>query len=98
MTKKGLGATAIADAQGRVLGIFTDGDLRRLLEQGLDLRGLTARQVMHPNPRLVHADALAVDAADVMEQYRITSVLVVDAERVLIGALNSNDLMRAKVI
>ena len=98
MTKKGLGATAIADAQGRVLGIFTDGDLRRLLEQGLDLRGLTARQVMHPNPRLVRADALAVDAADVMEQYRITSVLVVDAERVLIGALNSNDLMRAKVI
>jgi arabinose-5-phosphate isomerase len=98
MTKKGLGATAIADAQGRVLGIFTDGDLRRLLEQGLDLRGLTARQVMHPNPRLVRADALAVDAADLMEQYRITSVLVVDAERVLIGALNSNDLMRAKVI
>jgi arabinose-5-phosphate isomerase len=98
MTKKGLGATAIADAQGRVLGIFTDGDLRRLLEQGLDLRGLTARQVMHPNPRLVRADALAVDAADVMEQYRITSVLVIDADRVLIGALNSNDLMRAKVI
>ncbi|TMG99840.1 MAG: KpsF/GutQ family sugar-phosphate isomerase [Betaproteobacteria bacterium] len=98
MTKKGLGATAIADAQGRALGIFTDGDLRRLLEQGLDLRGLTARQVMHPNPRLVRADALAVDAADLMEQYRITSVLVVDAERVLIGALNSNDLMRAKVI
>ena len=98
MTKKGLGATAIADAQDRVLGIFTDGDLRRLLEQGLDLRGLTARQVMHPNPRLVRADALAVDAADLMEQYRITSVLVVDAERVLIGALNSNDLMRAKVI
>ncbi|CAG1016282.1 arabinose-5-phosphate isomerase [Burkholderiaceae bacterium] len=98
MTKKGLGATAIADAQGHVLGIFTDGDLRRLLEQGMDLRGLTARDVMHPNPRLVRDDALAVDAADVMEQYRITSVLVIDENRQLVGALNSNDLMRAKVI
>src|SRR5437773_84273 len=98
MTKKGLGATAIADERGRVLGIFTDGDLRRLLEQGMDLRGLTAQQVMHPNPRLVREDALAVDAADAMEQYRITSVLVIDAAQLLIGALNSNDLMRAKVI
>jgi arabinose-5-phosphate isomerase len=98
MTKKGLGATAIADASGHVLGIFTDGDLRRLLEQGMDLRGLTARDVMHPNPRLVREDALAVDAADVMEQFRITSVLVIDAHGLLVGALNSNDLMRAKVI
>ncbi|WP_280153428.1 KpsF/GutQ family sugar-phosphate isomerase [Piscinibacter sp. XHJ-5] len=98
MTKKGLGATAIADPQGHVLGIFTDGDLRRLLEQGMDLRGLTARDVMHPNPRLVREDALAVDAADVMEQFRITSVLVLDCDGLLVGALNSNDLMRAKVI
>jgi len=98
MTKKGLGATAIADAEGHVLGIFTDGDLRRLLEQGMDLRGLTARDVMHPNPRLVREDALAVDAADMMEQFRITSVLVLDGEGLLTGALNSNDLMRAKVI
>jgi arabinose-5-phosphate isomerase len=98
MTKKGLGATAIADAQGRVLGIFTDGDLRRLLEQGMDLRQLSARDVMHPNPRLVREEALAVDAADLMEQYRITSVLVIDADGRLVGALNSNDLMRAKVI
>ena len=81
-----------------MLGIFTDGDLRRLLEQGMDLRSLTARDVMHPNPRLVREDALAVDAADMMEQFRITSVLVVDASGVLIGALNSNDLMRAQVI
>ncbi|HEV7915308.1 MAG TPA: KpsF/GutQ family sugar-phosphate isomerase [Albitalea sp.] len=98
MTKKGLGATAIADASGHVLGIFTDGDLRRLLEQGMDLRGLSARDAMHPNPRLVRDDALAVDAADLMEQYRITSVLVLDADGLLAGALNSNDLMRAKVI
>jgi arabinose-5-phosphate isomerase len=98
MTRKGLGATAITDAQGRVLGIFTDGDLRRLIEQGMDLRGSSARDVMHPNPRLVRENKLAVDAADMMEQYRITSVLVVDDEGLLVGALNSNDLMRAKVI
>ena len=98
MTRKGLGATAIADAEGRVLGIFTDGDLRRLVERGEDLRGLSAREVMHPRPKLVREDALAVDAADMMEAHRITSVLVVDANGRLVGALNSNDLMRAKVI
>ena len=98
MTRKGLGATAVADPAGQVLGIFTDGDLRRLIEQGRDVRALVARQAMHPGPRLVRDDALAVDAADLMEQHRITSVLVVDAQGVLVGALNSNDLMRAKVI
>ena len=98
MTSKGLGATAVSDAQGKVLGIFTDGDLRRLIERGADLRALRALDVMHPSPKLVRADALAVDAAEVMEQHRITSVLVIDAQGLLVGALNSNDLMRAKVI
>jgi arabinose-5-phosphate isomerase len=98
MTGKGLGFTAIAENDGRVLGIFTDGDLRRLIERGVDLRALRAADVMHSGPRLVRADALAVDAAQVMEQHRITSVLVVDADGALCGALNSNDLMRAKVI
>ena len=98
MTGKGLGFTAVADDAGRVLGIFTDGDLRRLIERGADLRELVAADVMHPGPKLVSADALAVDAADVMEQHRITSVLVIDAAGLLAGALNSNDLMRAKVI
>jgi arabinose-5-phosphate isomerase len=98
MTRKGLGATAVADAERRVLGIFTDGDLRRLVEKGEDLRALTAREVMHARPKLVREDALAVEAADMMEAHRITSVLVVDAAGRLVGALNSNDLMRAKVI
>ncbi len=98
MTGKGLGFTAVADREGHVQGIFTDGDLRRLIERGADLRALRAADVMHPGPRLVSADALAVDAADVMEQHRITSVLVIDAAGLLVGALNSNDLMRAKVI
>jgi arabinose-5-phosphate isomerase len=98
MTGKGLGFTAVADGEGRPIGIFTDGDLRRLIERGADLRALKAEDVMHRSPRLVRADALAVDAAGVMETQRITSVLVVDDAGRLVGALNSNDLMRAKVI
>jgi arabinose-5-phosphate isomerase len=98
MTGKGLGFTAIVDDGQRVQGIFTDGDLRRLIERGVELRALSARDVMHPSPKRIRADALAVEAADLMEQHRITSVLVVDDTGALIGALNSNDLMRAKVI
>jgi arabinose-5-phosphate isomerase len=98
MSAKGLGATAIVDAQDRVLGIFTDGDLRRLVEKGVDLRSGTAQQFMHAKPATIAVDALAVEAAELMELRRITSVLVVDAEGKLCGALNSNDLMRAKVI
>ena len=98
MSSKGLGATAIVDDEGQVLGIFTDGDLRRLVEKGMDLRDTTAQQVMHPKPSTVARDALAVEAAEMMELRCITSVLVVDAAGHLCGALNSNDLMRAKVI
>ncbi|MDO8277572.1 MAG: KpsF/GutQ family sugar-phosphate isomerase [Burkholderiaceae bacterium] len=98
MSAKGLGASAVVDGQDLVLGIFTDGDLRRLIEKGGDLRALTAREVMHPQPRTLRDDALAVDAVELMERHHITSVLVVDAQGRLCGALNSNDLMRAKVI
>ncbi len=98
MSAKGLGATAVVDAEGQVLGIFTDGDLRRLVERGQDLRTLSAADVMHPQPCTIAQDALAVEAAKLMELRRITSVLVLDAQGRLCGALNSNDLMRAKVI
>ena len=98
MSHKGLGASAIVDTTQQVLGIFTDGDLRRLIEQGRDLRHLTAQDVMHPGPRTLQQNALAVEAAELMESHRITSVLVVDKTGRLCGALNSNDLMRAKVI
>jgi len=98
MSSKGLGASAIVDASGRPVGVFTDGDLRRLIETGTDLRALTAEQVMRPQPKTVRADALAAQAVELMEHHRITSVLVVDAHGLLCGALNSNDLMRAKVI
>jgi arabinose-5-phosphate isomerase len=98
MSHKGLGASAIVDAQHHIVGVFTDGDLRRLIEKGADLRQLTAQDVMHHNPRTVKTEDLAVTAAELMESYRVTSVLVVDSNARLCGALNSNDLMRAKVI
>jgi arabinose-5-phosphate isomerase len=98
MSSKGLGATAVVDADGRAIGIFTDGDLRRQVETGGDLRGLTAADVMHPGPRTLRSEALAVEAAELMEEHRITSVLIVDPAGLLIGALSINDLMRAKVI
>jgi arabinose-5-phosphate isomerase len=98
MSGKGLGATSVVDEDDQVLGIFTDGDLRRQIERGRDLRALKAQDVMTRHPRTVRDDALAVEAADLMEDARITSVLVVDAQGRLVGALNSNDLMRAKVI
>jgi arabinose-5-phosphate isomerase len=98
MSQKGLGASAIVDEHHNILGIFTDGDLRRLIEKGVDLRALHAKEVMHANPRTVLHDALAVEAAELMEQFQITSVLVVNESGALCGALNSNDLMRAKVI
>lgn len=101
MSNKGLGFAVVADGHGRALGIFTDGDLRRLIEaghQGRELLALSAADVMRPNPRQVRDDALAVEAADLMEAHRITSVLVVDADARIVGALNTNDLMQAKVI
>ncbi len=98
MSRGGLGFTAVTGDDGRVQGIFTDGDLRRLIERGADLLSLRAADVMHRSPQRIRPDALAVEAATLMEQHRITSVLVVDADDRLIGALNSNDLMRAKVI
>ena len=98
MSQKGLGASAIVDEHLKILGVFTDGDLRRLIEKGVDLRALHAKEVMHVNPRTVLHDALAVEAAELMEQFQITSVLVVNESGTLCGALNSNDLMRAKVI
>lgn len=98
MSAKGLGATMIVDDDNRLQGIFTDGDLRRLLEAGADLRTQTAATLMHHNPRTVRHDALAADAARLMEEYRINSLPAVDADGRLVGALNTHDLMRAKVI
>ena len=99
MSAKGLGAAAVVADDDRLLGVFTDGDLRRLIERGQDLRALTAEQVMTRTPRTVPDTVLAAEAAALMEAHRINNcLLVVDAQGRLVGALSANDLMRAKVI
>jgi arabinose-5-phosphate isomerase len=98
MSAKGLGAAAVVDAAGRVLGVFTDGDLRRRIEAGADLRTLNAGELMTPSPRTVNDEVLAAEAVALMEAHRINTLLVVDTQGVLVGAVNTNDLMRAKVI
>ena len=98
MGDKGLGATAITNDAGEPIGIFTDGDLRRFIAQGGDLRVAVAAEVMRANPRTIQQQSLAAEAADLMEAHAVTSLLVVDDEGRLVGAINSNDLMRAKVI
>ncbi len=98
ISAKGLGAAAVIDDQRRVLGVFTDGDLRRAIEGGQDLRQRKALELMRPQPRTIGADALAAEAADLMEQHRISCLFVLDEQGLLCGALNTHDLMRAKVI
>lgn len=98
MTRGGLGMTAAVEADGRVAGIFTDGDLRRALERGIDVRNAHLRDVMTRDARSIGPDALAAEAAEIMERLRISQILVVDGASRLLGALNTHDLMRAKVI
>jgi len=98
ITQKGMGMTAIVDADGRPLGVFTDGDLRRLIERVQDFSKVVIRDVMHANPRRVNPEQLAVDAVRVMEEFRINQMLVVDDAGKLVGALHIHDLTRAKVI
>jgi arabinose-5-phosphate isomerase len=93
-----IGMTAVVDAEHRVLGIFTDGDLRRALEKGVDFAGVTVDQVMTPGPRTLSPQALAVEAVQLMEAHKINQLLVVDERGALLGALNMHDLFRAKVI
>ncbi|MGE5622536.1 MAG: KpsF/GutQ family sugar-phosphate isomerase [Bacillota bacterium] len=98
VTRKGMAMTAVVDEAFRAIGIFTDGDLRRLIETVQDFSKLKIADVMHPNPRTVGPDQLAVEAVDVMEQYRINQMLVTEADGKLVGALHIHDLTRAKVI
>lgn len=98
MTRKGLGATAIVGEGNILMGIFTDGDLRRTLEKNADLRGVKIVNVMTRNPRTMPPDKLAAEAAQLMQARKITCVLIVDGENHLVGALHTHDLMRAGVI
>ena len=98
MSRGGLGLVAITDPAHTVLGIFTDGDLRRAFEKRIDLQQGDIASVMHPSPQTIAPERLAVEAVEMMERLRINALLVVDAEHRLIGALNMHDLFTAKVI
>jgi arabinose-5-phosphate isomerase len=97
VTSKGLGMTAIVDDSMHVLGVFTDGDLRRALDREADLRATRMDQVMTVGPKFVLPSMLAAEAVHLMETHRITSLIVLDDDRKLVGALNVHDLLRAGV-
>jgi len=97
MSKKGLGMCVIVDA-GRMLGVFTDGDLRRVLDRQIDVHKATMREVMNSPGKSVKATELAAEAANLMEKHRITALPVIDAQGALVGALNVHDLLRAGVM
>ncbi|WP_184040391.1 KpsF/GutQ family sugar-phosphate isomerase [Chitinivorax tropicus] len=98
MSEKGLGLTAVVDDQQRVKGVFTDGDLRRVLNRDVDLKTTPVSQVMSANPRRIHADKLAAEAVQMMQTYKITGLLVVNESDHLVGAFNMQDLLRAGVV
>ena len=98
ISKKAMAMTAVLDGDGRVAGIFTDGDLRRLIEKTQNFSDVRVADVMHRSPRSIGPDSLAAEAADLMEEHRINQLLVVDAQRKLVGALHIHDLTHAKVI
>ena len=99
MTRKRLGMTAVVDADDVLVGVFTDGDLRRALDRGpLDLHGTPVSELMGRTPKSIGAVALAVEAAHLMEEHKIGALVVVDAGRRVIGALNIHDLLRARVV
>jgi arabinose-5-phosphate isomerase len=93
-----MGMTVILDGEGRVIGIFTDGDLRRSLEKGVDLRLTPVIRVMTRGPRTIGPGKLAAEAVEIMERFKINQLVVVDNDGKLLGALNMHDLFRAKVI
>ena len=98
MTEKGLGMTAIVDGDDRILGIFTDGDLRRALDAGIDVHTTPMREIMHTGCKKVSREVLAAEAVHLMEENKITSLLVADDDDTLIGAMNIHDLFRAGIM
>ena len=98
MSRGRMGMTAVLDDGGRVIGIFTDGDLRRSLQKGVDLRATGITEVMTSGPRTIGPDKLAAEAVEIMERFKVNQLLVVDQDQGLLGALNMHDLFRGKVI
>jgi arabinose-5-phosphate isomerase len=98
MSRKGLGMTVVVDQEERMVGIFTDGDLRRTLDGQIDVHTTRMSEVMTRNGKSIAAQALAAEAVHLMELHRITALPVIDAQGKLIGALNVHDLLRAGVV
>ena len=98
MSRKRMGMTAIVDGQQRVVGIFTDGDLRRSLDRPIDLKTAKIADLMTPNPRTISDKQLAVEAVEMMERHKVNQIVVVDESGRLSGALNMHDLFQAKVV
>ena len=98
ISRKSLGMTAIVDAEQRILGVLTDGDIRRLLEKGVDVRGLSVDEVMSKTPYTIKPNVLAVSAVELLERHHISQVLVINEQQQLVGALNVHDLFAAKVM
>ena len=98
MTQKGLGTAAIVDREDKVLGIYTDGDLRRSLDQGIDVHRTRVEEVMTHDCKTITAKSLAAEALSMMENYKINALLVVDQDNRLVGVLNMHDLLRARVV
>ncbi|HVX03509.1 MAG TPA: KpsF/GutQ family sugar-phosphate isomerase [Rhodanobacteraceae bacterium] len=99
MSRKGLGMTAIVDETGVLQGVFTDGDLRRSLDDhAVDMRATSVSHAMSRHPKVIGPDKLAAEAAQLMEEFKIHALLVVDADRHVVGALNIHDLLRARVV
>lgn len=98
MSRKGLGLTAIVDANNAPMGIFTDGDLRRAFEQNVNVATASIADVMHANAFTIHQDKLAIEAVELMEQHKINALLVTNDAGILVGALNMHDLLLAKVV
>jgi len=98
MTEKQLGMTVVVEGNNRVIGIFTDGDLRRMLAKNLDIRDTCITEVMTPHCTVVSADMLAAEAMQIMEQKKINALIVVDDQQCAIGALNMHDLIHAGIV
>jgi arabinose-5-phosphate isomerase len=98
MSRKGLGMTAIVDEANRILGIFTDGDLRRALDASIDVHKTEMHTVMHRECKTISPDVLAAEAVHLMEEHKITGLLAADQEGRLVGALNVHDLFRAGIM
>ena len=98
MTRKGFGMTAIVDDQEKVLGVYTDGDLRRSLDQGVDVRAVSVGEVMTRGGRHARSDWLAAQAVQMMEEYKITALLIEDENDRLVGVVHMHDLLQAGVV